>query len=53
MSISEVKMTTDAGVELSGKDKSLGSFGLQGDTATIFLTFRCGAVPFQSDWVTS
>lgn len=50
MSISDVKMTIDSGVELSAKDKSLASFGLQGDTATIFLTFRWAQYRDQSVW---
>lgn len=40
LSISDVHLSTDSGKTLSGKTESLSSFGLQGETATVFLTFR-------------
>lgn len=34
-------LSTDAGVALSEDDKPLSSYGLNGESATLFLTFRC------------
>lgn len=40
MPASDQTLSTDAGVALSADDKSLSSYGLNGESATLFLTFR-------------
>lgn len=43
-----MKMSTDSGAEITGKDRSLESFGLKGENATVFLTFKSVTCPYRT-----